>query len=212
MIDNYKHIIWDWNGTLFNDVELSVDIINSLLAGMGIKILSIEDYREIFTFPVKDYYEKAGVDFSRHSFETVGKQWIEEYERRRLEGKVYAGAEDVLKFIAGKGIEQSILSAYSQKTLVEIVSHFGLTGYFTHLSGLDNIYADSKIELGRNFIQMIGGGDGNVLLIGDTVHDFEVASEIGADCLLIADGHQSREKLLQCGVPVLKNITNIYNF
>jgi len=49
-------------------------------------------------------------------------------------------------------------------------------------------------------------------LIGDTVHDYEVAREIGAKCLLIAGGHQSIEKLTACGVPVLNNIKEIYNY
>ena len=212
MIENYKHIIWDWNGTLFNDVELSIDIINNILTGMELKPLSITEYKDIFTFPIKEYYTKAGMDFDKYSFEKVGRQWINEYEKRRLEGRLYDGAEEILQFISDNGQEQSILSAYSQITLVEIVGHFKLENFFSHLVGLDNIYADSKIELGKEFMKTIGNGRGEVLLIGDTVHDYEVAREIGVKCLLIADGHQSKEVLSVCGVPVLDSIKDIYNF
>ncbi|MDR3625645.1 MAG: HAD hydrolase-like protein [Ignavibacteriaceae bacterium] len=149
MLESYKHLIWDWNGTLFNDVELSVDIVNDILTGMDLKPLSVIEYKNIFTFPIKEYYASAGIDFNKYSFEVVGKQWIDEYERRRLEGRLYEGAEEVLKFISGKGIQQSILSAYSQNTLIEIVHHFELESYFSYLTGLDNIYANSKIDLGK---------------------------------------------------------------
>ncbi len=58
-------------------------------------------------------------------------------------------------------------------------------------------------------MQKLGNGKGETLLIGDTIHDFEVAREIGADCLLIANGHQSKGRLLTCGVPVLNSLTEL---
>jgi phosphoglycolate phosphatase len=209
MINKYKHIIWDWNGTLFNDVELSLDIINKILLGMNLNPMSITGYKDIFTFPIKDYYTKTGMDFEKYSFEEVGSHWITEYEKRRYEGKLYEGAREVLQFISDNRQRQSILSAYSQTTLVEIVTYFKLENYFSHLVGLDNIYADSKIELGKEFIKILRNEKDEILLIGDTVHDYEVASEIGINCILIADGHQSKDVLLKCGVPVLDNIKEI---
>lgn len=179
---------------------------------MELQPLSTYGYKSIFTFPIKEYYAKAGIDFNKYSFEEVGRQWIVEYEKRRLESRLYEGAKEVLQYISGKGIEQSILSAYSQDTLVEIVSHFRLNNFFSHLVGLDNIYATSKIELGKDFMKRIGNGKEEVLLIGDTVHDYEVAREIGAECILIAGGHQNKEILSLCNVPVFDNINDIYNF
>ena len=211
MIKNYKHIIWDWNGTLFDDTSLSVDIINRVLKRRNLSPLSMQEYRDIFTFPVKNYYEKAGLDFSKYSFAELGKEWMDEYENRKLECNLHSGARNVLAYVKSKSGEQSILSAYSQHTLVEIVKHFELDHFFSHLVGLDNIYAVSKVDLGKELMKQLGNGKGEVLLIGDTVHDYEVAMEIGADCLLIANGHQSKKKLLECGVNVLDSIIELIN-
>ena len=210
MINKYKHIIWDWNGTLLDDVELCLEIINGILARRNIKTLSLEDYREIFTFPVKDYYAKAGLDFNIYPFEELGAEWIEEYERRKAECRLFNGAEDVLKLLSRNGSDQSLLSAYSHDTLVEIVGGFNLDSYFKHLSGLDHIYATSKVELGKELIKKINPHNGEILLIGDTIHDFEVSKEIGADCVLIAAGHQNKKRLRTCGVPVVENILDIF--
>jgi len=206
MIEKYKHIIWDWNGTLFNDVELGVSIINNLLLKRNLPLLSVEKYKDIFTFPVKDYYAKTGLDFEKESFEILGMEWMDEYERRKIECGLSGGAVQLLEKISSLSIEQSILSAYSQHTLIEIVDQFGLTKYFSHLVGLDNIYASSKVHLGKALIKKLGLKNGEALLIGDTAHDYDVASEIGADCVLLASGHQSRKTLLQCGVPVFDSI------
>ncbi|HSD64152.1 MAG TPA: HAD family hydrolase, partial [Ignavibacteriaceae bacterium] len=79
----FKHIIWDWNGTLFNDVGLCLEIINGVLTRRNLNALSLKAYRKIFTFPVQDYYEKAGLDFSKYPFEVLGREWMDEYEIRK---------------------------------------------------------------------------------------------------------------------------------
>ena len=134
---------------------------------------------------------------------------MNEYEQRKSECGLHEGAEQILDLLSLKGIGQSILSAYSQHTLEEIVKRFGLDKYFSHMVGLDHIYATSKIENGRELIKKLGNGKGETLFIGDTVHDFEVAVEIGAGCILIADGHQDRETLKGTGVPVYNSLKDI---
>ena len=209
MPNAYKHVIWDWNGTLFNDVELCVDVLNGLLIKNGLPPLTLEKYRNIFTFPVRDYYAKAGLDLEKYSFEDLGQEWMDEYQRRRLEGKLFPGIEEFLSLINSNGIKQSILSAYKQDTLLELVNHFNLHRYFSHLIGLDNIYAASKLELGKNLMTKLNRQNGNVLLIGDTIHDFEVAREIGSGCVLIANGHQNKKKLVGSGAKVYDNLEHV---
>lgn len=211
MLHIYKHIIWDWNGTLFNDIELCVDLINSVLVKRNLSPLTIEKYRDIFTFPVKDYYAKAGLDLEKYNFEQLGREWMDEYQQRRFEVGLHAQAEYLLEKIKSNGIEQSILSAYKHDTLLELVEHFNLQKYFTYLTGLDHIYATSKVNLGKELMEKLNHGMHEVLLIGDTLHDFEVAQEIGADCVLIADGHQSKQKLVGCGAKVYDDLNALIN-
>lgn len=205
----YRHIIWDWNGTLFDDVELCHSIINGLLIRNEIKEISLQKYREIFDFPVKKYYQKAGLDFSKASFEVLGKEFMHEYEERKFESSIFSDVKDILKTARSLGLTQSVLSAYHHDSLVKITAHFGINDYFIDLNGLDNIYAASKIDIGRKWIKKSGFKRGEVVLVGDTIHDFEVATEIGADSILIASGHQTREKLLKCGVPVFDDLNSL---
>ena len=120
MAEDYKQIIWDWNGTLFDDTKLSLEIINDVLIKRGLKPLTLGKYRENFTFPVKEYYKSAGLDFSNYSFEELGNEWMAAYEKRKHEARLHKGAKEILTFISKKIKQQSILSAYSQHTLIEI--------------------------------------------------------------------------------------------
>ena len=56
--DKYDTIIWDWNGTLLNDVDMCINCMNQLLQPRNIALLDHKKYQEVFTFPVQDYYEK----------------------------------------------------------------------------------------------------------------------------------------------------------
>jgi phosphoglycolate phosphatase len=212
MSHKYKHIIWDWNGTLFNDVHLCNDIINSLLVKNGITPLSLRRYREIFTFPIKDYYIEAGFDFSKTSFEILGKEFMDEYEKRKTEAAIFNNVKDILEFVKSCGLTQSILSAYVQGVLEEFVEYFQIRDYFIGLAGLDNIYAESKVEIGKKCIKNLNYDEKDILLIGDTKHDFEVAEALGIDCILVTTGHQSQKRLEECGVKVFDNLELVKDY
>ncbi len=206
-----KHLIWDWNGTLFDDVDLCVENINWLLERYNYPKITKERYKEIFTFPVIEYYSRVGFDLAKLDFKKIGKEWMNRYEEKKYEAKIADGAEKIVKYFFSRGIEQSILSAYSEHTLIEIVERFDLIKFFKNIVGLDNIYAESKIELGKKLMNKINSNPDEILLIGDTVHDFEVSQELGCKCILLASGHQSRNELKKCGVEVIDNLKDLVN-
>ena len=206
MINKYKHVIWDWNGTMFNDIELCVNVGNNLFRRKNIPEISIEKYKSIFTIPVKEYYVAAGFNFEEESFEIVGKEWMDEYEERKLECSLHLDLVPFMEKLKQKGIKQSVLSAYKQDNLEKILDHFDLKRYLENIVGLDNIYAASKLDLGKKLIKSIGLKAGETLLIGDTVHDYDVATAMGSDCILIANGHQTFETLSKTGTKVYNSI------
>ena len=204
----YDHIIWDWNGTLLNDVELCASIMNNLLRKESLPDISLNKYREIFTFPVEEYYKLAGHNFEKNSFEILGREFMVEYEEKKLNCSLYPFVKESMQFLKEKGKKQYLLSAYKHENLEGIIKSFKIDGFFEHIAGLDNIYAGSKLRLGKEMIKKINlnCNNENILLIGDTTHDLEVANEIGIDCLLISEGHQNKERLLSLGIPVINNI------
>lgn len=207
--ENIKAIIWDWNGTLLNDVEYCLNILNKLLIDNQLPPLTFNQYREVFTFPVKDYYEKAGFDFNKKSFEELGKVFIDDYERNKFSLKLFDGAIEILEYFDSVGIEQYVLSAYKQDNLEEILKHFNIKKFFKKIKGLDNIYAGGKTELGIKLRKEIHYEKDQVILIGDSLHDEEVAKEINVRAILISKGHQSAEKLHSNGSYVIDDIKSV---
>ena len=204
-----RHVIWDWNGTLLDDLDLCVDVMNGLLGRRGLPLLDRARYLRLFDFPVREYYERLGFDFVRDSFEELSVEFISAYDARRWECQLQPKAKTILESLQAAGVIQSVLSAYRQETLQEIVGHFGLTPYFKRILGLDNIYAHSKAELGRNWVAELGLPPGEILLIGDTLHDLDVAQAIGVDCVLVACGHHPEARLRSRTDRVLADLSGL---
>lgn len=205
----YQHVIWDWNGTLIDDAWLCTEVVNDILRRRGLPLIDCARYAEEFCFPVREYYEKLGIDFSVESFEGLATEFVEAYDRRRFECHLRPETRGVLDAVGGLGLPQSILSAYEQKRLEEVVAHYQLERYFTRLFGLDDHLVRGKVENGCRMIDALGIDPAAVLVVGDTVHDYEVARAMAADCVLVTGGHNSPAKLAPCGVPVLDSMAGV---
>jgi len=208
----YTNIIWDWNGTLFNDVDWSLGVINTMLAKRNIKTLqNIIEYHNVFRFPIIDYYRDAGFDFDVESFDVLAEEYVELYHSNKSgNSKLFSNTECILNSINDMGITQVVLSASEKNNLLLQMSEFNIEDYFDEVLGIADIYAKSKLDVGKDYI--LRKNVSNALLIGDTKHDFEVAQALGADCVLIPNGHQSRAVLESCGVPVLDDISCVVEY
>ena len=208
-ISKYKHIIFDWNGTLLNDLWLAVDVIDKMLVKRGLKGMSSEWYSEVFDFPVKDYYQNIGFDFNKESFEIVGTEFIVEYDKRQYECELQLGSVELIEKLHQQNIHLSILSAREQSMLEQNLKYYGIEHYFPVVSGLKDHYAHGKLESGLQLIEEAHIPAAETLLIGDTLHDAEVAREMGIDCILIASGHQAIHRLEKANIPIFERLDHI---
>lgn len=205
----YSHIIWDWNGTLLDDVKWCMQNMNKMLSARNKRIIgSLTEYHNAFCFPVIDYYKNVGFDFEDEPFETLAKEYIDLYHGEKgYNLQLHKNAEAILKYIALKNISQIVLSASFQKNLDEQISPFNIQHFFNQILGISDIYGKSKIDIGKKYIAKTNIQ--RAVLIGDTTHDFDVSQALEIDCLLVAHGHQSWEKLCSCNVPVVKNLDEV---
>jgi phosphoglycolate phosphatase len=208
-MNGYSHILWDWNGTLLDDVGLCVDIINAMLARRGRPGIVPRRYKSIFDFPVRGYYERAGFDFSKETFESACTEFCKEYAARVGECSLHDNAQSVLEACAADGFHQIVLSTMEQSTLEAMVARFGITRLFASVVGQADHYAVGKAARAQELLASLGICADRALLIGDTTHDAEVAREIGVDCVLVAAGHHSHEKLLQTHARVVEQLASI---
>lgn len=193
--NSIEHVIWDWNGTLVDDVQLCVDVINRILDQRDLPRVTVRQYRETFDFPVIDYYRKLGFNLKEDSFEALTEEFIGAYESKRRSLKLHSGAKEALQVFQGNRIAQCMLSAANMESLLSNLCQHGITSFFKSILGLDHHYADGKFHLGNRWIRNNHLEKEKILYIGDTLHDLQVAQAMGVRCILVVTGHNSEGRL-----------------
>ena len=208
----YKGIIWDFNGTLLNDVTICLDSINTLLARRSYPLLSEEKYKATFGFPVKAYYEKIGFDFKQEPWKHVADEYMHEYWKREHHATLFSAIPQLLQHLSFNGLSQFVLSAMEQSNLTRFLNNLDASKYFDQISGINNDFADGKIDIGIQMMATTAYQPSELLLVGDTIHDYEVAKAMGVDCILFAGGHQSAKRLQCLPCPVIKQHNELYKY
>ena len=203
-----KRLIWDWNGTLLDDVPSAVSALNRMLVKRGVKPITVDCYRKRFGFPVRPFYAELGVDLERWDWDEICADfhsYISEEPQTVREDAVEA-----LQLAKDKGVRQYVLSALRQDLLDDALAKNGLRPFFDLVYGVDNLDGASKVRRGHELVEAIGANVhlGGTFVIGDTLHDAEVAGDLGAGCVLVSCGHQEASRLAVAGCPVAPSLVS----
>ncbi len=201
-------VLWDWNGTLLDDLDAAVAGMNELLALHGKTPTNREEYRAMIDIPVENYYRKL-FDFRQTPFEELAAGFIQGYDRRIQSTGLMAGAEGTLRRLREMGLRQIIVSSFHERTLLAYLKRFGIASYFDAVSGAGDFISEGKTQRARALLHRLGVSPANTLAVGDMVHDFEMAQSLGAHCVLIPNGQQSAEKLCATGARMESDLTRI---
>ena len=208
----YSHVIWDWNGTLLDDAGLCTDIMNKMLARRALPPITLDFYKAVIEFPVVLYYEKLGFDFLEEPFEAISDEFVAHYQAGWRSCSLQRGAKALMERLHSAGIGQSVLSASLSAHLLEQLEHFSLGSLFDTVTGADNHHGRGKAHLAAEHVSDLGIRPGSVVLVGDTLHDAEVAEVCGSDCILVSFGHYNLPRLMASGKRVAEDMAAVYAF
>ena len=206
IVMKYTHVIWDFNGTVLADMQAGIVAVNEMLAARGLPVIADMDaYRRAFRFPVEQYYRELGFDFEKEDYKTaLAPLWVSLYNKYSKDAPLFDGVRELTAALRAAGVHQSILSASEKGMMSAQLRERGALEWFDEVWGNDSIHAYGKNALAVVWREAHSGA--RAVLLGDTTHDFEVARELGADCILIAAGHHDAARLLACEVPVVEDL------
>jgi len=208
----YKHIIWDWNGTLLNDTSLCTQILNESLRKRDIPEITVQQYKQKFLFPIKTFYESIGFDFDKEPFENSNNEFNTGFVDQFKSLALQPFAKDTIIKFSDKKITQTILSASRQDRLKEQVNFFDITQYLQHVVGTNNLYAHGKEYEGEELLLTLDIPAEETIIIGDTLLDSSVAKYLKIDCALVSNGHNDIKRLKETGAFTFSDIKEFYNW
>lgn len=201
-----KHLVWDWNGTLLNDLDLVVACTNTAFAAVAGPVVSADEHRRQFRRPIVEYYaEVLGRAVDDEEFARLDRIFHDAY---RAGLTTCALAADAMTAIRDWSGSQSLLSMWFHDELVPAVSRYGLSELFHRVDGLRaTVGGDRKAEHLAAHLAALGIDGGSAVLVGDSIDDADAAVSVGARCVLYAGGFTDQSRLRASGHPVAESLT-----
>jgi phosphoglycolate phosphatase-like HAD superfamily hydrolase len=204
-----RHVVWDWNGTLFDDFHVVVDSVNAGIVPFGLVPITPDDYRTHYTRPVKRFYENlAGRPISDEEWLELDRRFHRAYQEKLPAAGLSAEAVAALEAVTSIPAEQSLLSMFPHQELLPLVDRLGVSRYFARIDGLRGEPGAPKAGfLEAHLRELMKHEDpSTVLLIGDATDDAAAAAHVGAAAVLVDNGSHHRAELESMGVPVASSL------
>lgn len=199
-----RHVIWDWNGTLFQDLDITVESVNEALAIVGAGPIDAGRYRDHYTRPVQRFYETVlGGELRPVEWQRIDAAFHAAYRRRIAAARLTPDAAAALGAVRAAGATQSLLSMWRHDDLIGFVTPLGVAAFMERIDGnRDDAGGTKTAHLRRHVAALAAAGVGPGLVIGDALDDAAAAAAVGVACVLYDGGSHHRSELDAAGVPV----------
>jgi phosphoglycolate phosphatase-like HAD superfamily hydrolase len=206
-----RHLVWDWNGTLLDDLSLVVEATNRSLKSVGGPSVTADDHRRDYRRPIVDYYAYVlGRPVTELEFVALDEAFHAAY-RSGIPGCRLA--TDALDAMAAWPHSQSLLSMWFHHELVPTVDRHGLAAYLCRVDGLrDAVGGGSKEPYLRAHLAELGLSGSDCVLIGDSVDDAHAATAVGARVVLYSGGFTDEVRLRATGHPVARTLAQAVTY
>ncbi|MEU8528661.1 HAD family hydrolase [Streptomyces sp. NPDC048629] len=204
-----KHLVWDWNGTLLDDIHAVIGATNAAFEELGLEAITLERYRELYTVPVPKFYERLmGRLPTDAEWVVMDDAFHKHYWARADACGLTAGAAELLAERQAAGRTQSLLSLAPHDRLIPIVRRHGIEERFVRVDGRVDASTAGKAEHMVRHLRALGSGVSpeRVVVIGDAADDAVAAAHVGAKAVLFTGGSHSRASLARVGVPVVDSL------
>lgn len=184
-----KNVIFDWSGTLMDDVIFSYNATMKVFEKIGLEKITLEEFKKEFVLPYMDFYKK----FKKNA----DKKIIDDIFNREIglinKSKLFPEVREILDFLKRKKIKMVILSSYHQEGLEKEIKDNDLQNFFADVNGgvHDKVSAISEI-IQRNNLR-----PEETVCVGDMTHDIDAGKKANLITVAVLCGYQSKDKLLQ---------------
>ena len=206
------HVVWDWNGTLVEDLPVVVESVNAALEAIGECSITEEDYREHFTRPVERFYEALlERPVTAGEWDTLDRVFHDHYRATLDQVPLSYDALDAIELVADRGWSQSILSMWWEDELLTVVAQHGL---LDHMSLVQGNRDDPGGEKARHLLEHLASLDiepHTVVMVGDSLDDAAASGVVGTACVLYDGGSHHLDVLEDVGVPVTGSLVEAVN-
>ena len=186
----FKNLLFDWSGTLCDDMALTIEATNYVLAQYNRAPLERKAFRNEFQLPYPDYY---AVKIPEAKLEDLENYYRYAFDHSATGVTLIPHAKEFVQYCRARGIRCFILTSMDPKAFREQATQLGMYDYFEHIhSGIHN-----KEHYIATLMQMHGLTPAETAFIGDMQHDIRAAHCAGITGIGVLTGYNNPTQLAE---------------
>lgn len=193
----FELLVFDWDGTLLDSIATIVGCTQATLAELGLPAADEAVLRSAIGLGIDEMIESFAPGCSQEMYRSI----IDVYRRLWFGGfanepLLFEGVPELLTELRDRGHELAIATAKSRKGLAADLERTGLGRFFWASRTADEAASKPSPQMLFELLDEFGVKAGAALMIGDAVHDLQMAHNAGVAVLGVTSGTTNRETLL----------------
>lgn len=184
----FRNLIFDWSGTLVDDLGPVIEATNAVLGKYDIPPLDREGFRRRFRLPYREFY----TDILPHvPLDELEAHFRPAFDAAVTPVTVLPHAREKLEWCRALGIRAFVLTSMDTLAFERQMDEFGLRGHFeaTYSGVLD------KREVIHQILETHHLDPAETAFVGDMTHDVETARHGGVSSIAVLTGYNHPEIL-----------------
>jgi phosphoglycolate phosphatase len=190
-MDNLKHIIFDFDGTIVDTLELAFKIYNDIAPQFGCNLVERGNKEALRAKKPQDFLKKYGVSTLKLPFLVL--KMRAEISKRISEVELVTGMKPVLHEIKDAGYDLGIVTSNSSDNVKTFLKNNRLDGVFDFIFSNKHVFGKHTTLL--RLLKTKNIQSRNAVYIGDETRDIEAAKAAGIPIVAVTWGFNSREIL-----------------
>ena len=193
----YRLIVFDWDGTIIDSAATIVECIRESARDMRLPVPEAERASHVIGLGLHDSLRLAVPDLQAHQYAEFVANYRRHFLAREDSMVLFTGMEDLLRNLKGKPL-LAIATGKSRRGLDRALAATGVGPYFSASRCADETHPKPHPAMLLELMNEFGFSKDQILMIGDTSHDLEMARAAEVDSVAVTYGAHPEPGLRAC--------------
>ncbi len=196
MPKRYELIVFDWDGTLIDSAGAIVACIQAACRDLGLPVPDRERAAHVIGLGLDDALSYAIPGLPSGEYGNVAERYRHHFLLRDPHIPLFPGTQAMLAELRERGHLLAIATGKSAQGLARVLGTTGVADFFVASRCADQCASKPAPDMLRQIMEELAIEAETTLMVGDTVHDLQMASNAGVAGLAVGHGAHPKEKLL----------------
>ena len=205
MNSNYRMIVFDWDGTIMDSAAAIVESIQAACRDLKLPVPPDARARHVIGLGLSDALRHAVPELLEHRYEEMVDRYRHHYLSRDHDLLLFSGIPELLNKLADRGFLLAVATGKSSLGLNRALKVSNLDKFFHATRCADQCQSKPHPQMLLELMEEFGLSNEDLLMIGDTTHDLNMAANAKVDAVGVTYGAHDRQTLLNCTPQFLAN-------